>query len=172
MQSLWDVSEQPEHEIEGRRNDGQDSPLEIPYTKAIQGSLWDALRLAEPERARSAHRQRYLHERVEAGAIQTLSNADLISMLMIVDPEDEGIAAKIQELVAGYNLTELMQADIGELQEKLGRMKATQLKALLEMARRLTIPVEERYIIKTPLDAAALVMPDMTYLDHEELRLL
>ncbi|MFL5703482.1 MAG: RadC family protein, partial [Ktedonobacteraceae bacterium] len=55
----------------------------------------------------------------------------------------------------------------------LGEAKAAQLKAALEIGRRLgTLQSETKYQIKSPGDAANLVMLEMTYLDHEQMRIL
>src|SRR5262249_48071463 len=51
--------------------------------------------------------------------------------------------------------------------------KAVQIQATLELARRLTIPkTEEKYTIRSPYDAAMLLIPEMAHLDHEEMRVL
>jgi DNA repair protein RadC len=47
-----------------------------------------------------------------------------------------------------------------------------QLKAVLELARRLTLPAPERSRITCVQDAAKLLLPEMAHLDHEELRVL
>ena len=55
----------------------------------------------------------------------------------------------------------------------LREAKAAQLKAALEIGRRLgTLQSETKYQIKSPGDAANLVMLEMTYLDHEQMRIL
>ena len=47
--------------------------------------------------------------------------------------------------------------------------KASQLKAALEIGRRLSLlQPDEKYQITSPKDAANLVMLEMTYLDHEQ----
>ena len=51
--------------------------------------------------------------------------------------------------------------------------KAAQLKAALEIGRRLSLSqLEEKYQIKSPADAANLVMLEMAFLDLEQLRVL
>jgi hypothetical protein len=50
----------------------------------------------------------------------------------------------------------------------LGTAKAAQLKAALEIGRRLGLTqLDEKYQIKSPADAANLVMMEMAFLDHE-----
>jgi DNA repair protein RadC len=55
----------------------------------------------------------------------------------------------------------------------LGEAKACAVKAALEISKRLSRElVEERYKIKSPMDVANLVMVDMAFLDHEEMRVV
>jgi len=55
----------------------------------------------------------------------------------------------------------------------LGVAKAAQLKAALEIGRRLGLSqLDEKYQIKSPADAANLVMMEMAFLDHEQMRIL
>ena len=68
-----------------------------------------------------------------------------------------------------------MRAEFGELcaEYGLGAAKASQLKAALEIGRRLgSMQSNEKYQITSPKDAANLVMMEMTYLDHEQMRIL
>jgi len=72
-------------------------------------------------------------------------------------------------------LQELLRIDFGELSttHQLGDAKAAQLQAVVELARRLTLPHNtQRYQILSPADAANLVQAEMSFLDHEELRVL
>src|SRR6266568_5096309 len=55
----------------------------------------------------------------------------------------------------------------------MGEAKSAQVKAALEIGRRLgTLHVDARYKISTPADAANLVMLDLAYLDTEQMRIL
>ncbi len=55
----------------------------------------------------------------------------------------------------------------------LGMAKTAQLKAALEIGRRMgMLQSEERYQIRSSADAANLVMQDMMYLDHEQMRII
>ena len=70
-------------------------------------------------------------------------------------------------------MRQLLSVDFGELSAHFGEARAAQLQAVLETARRLTLPTDqEKYTIKSPQDAAALVRAEMEFLDHEELRVL
>jgi len=195
MGSLWDEqSHQPEQPNSGEA--GNETPiLPLPdsgaqsgeilqgdiaephflYAQPIQGALWE-LTIGGVVQSSSASRpspqHRRLREQVEQRGVHALADADLIALLISAQAGNEEIATRIRTILAGRSLVELLQEDIGELQHELGPAEATQVKAVLEMARRLTAPLPERYMITSPADAAAIVMPDMAYLDHEEVRVL
>ena len=72
-------------------------------------------------------------------------------------------------------LAGLAKAGFGELcQERgLGEAKAAQLKAALELGRRLmSTQPEERLVVKSPADIANLLQAEMSFLEQEELRLV
>src|SRR5512146_2052421 len=69
----------------------------------------------------------------------------------------------------------LARASVDELcaVHGLGEAKAAQIKAALELGRRLlNAAPHDRPQIKSPADAAGLVMLDMGLLDHEQLRVI
>ena len=73
------------------------------------------------------------------------------------------------------SLPGLVRADFRELcaEYGLGEAKSAQVKAALEIGRRLAlVQVDTRYKISTPQDAANLVMLEMAYLDTEQMRVL
>jgi DNA repair protein RadC len=83
------------------------------------------------------------------------------------------LAAKLLVLYGG--LGGLMGADLAKLcrEHGLGEAKAAQVKAALELGRRLQLEQPEaRYRITSPADAARLVMMEMAYLEHEEMWIL
>ncbi len=68
-----------------------------------------------------------------------------------------------------------MRADFRELcaEHGMGEAKSSQVKAALEIGRRLAlVQVDARYKISTPQEVANLVMPEMAYLDTEQMRVL
>src|SRR6266568_1671619 len=90
-------------------------------------------------------------------------------------------ALSLAELLANMLLTRygglpgLVRADFRELcaQHGMGEAKSAQVKAALEIGRRLgTLHVDARYKISTPAEAANLVMLDLAYLDTEQMRIL
>src|SRR5437763_2268539 len=116
-----------------------------------------------------------LQDRVQRRGVTTLSSAELLTLVLRTGEASESIVPRLYTLLSSYSVQQLLHIDFGELcqQYGLGEAKAAQLQAVLEVARRLTIPRdEEKYTIKSPLDAANLVRPEMEFLDHEELRVL
>ena len=68
-----------------------------------------------------------------------------------------------------------MRADFAELcaEYGMGEAKSAQVKAALELGRRLAhLQVDARFRIRTPADAANLVMLELAYLDTEQMRIL
>lgn len=79
------------------------------------------------------------------------------------------------ELLARFDgLSGLIHASVTELQEiaGIGQARAAQLKAALELGRRAIKPDTDRPKVKSPEDAAALLLPEMRYLEQEELRVM
>lgn len=116
-----------------------------------------------------------LRNRVSRDGVQTLSNGELLTLVLSTEQGSEGVLERMRQLFEHHSFKELMQMDIGELLRKhrLGEAKSVQLLSLLEIARRLTIPsTDEKYQIRSPADAARLVIPEMAYLDHEVFRVL
>lgn len=69
----------------------------------------------------------------------------------------------------------LVKASLQELQQVpgIGPSKAAQIKAALELGRRLmTTSPEDRPQVKSPADAAKLLMPEMSLLEQEHLRVV
>jgi DNA repair protein RadC len=148
---------------------------EFHYDHVTQHSLWthgaDTTESPQPSRATVKH----LRERLQVSGVAVLSTADLLAIVLGTGPSPPGIIRQMQTLFASTSLQELLRIDFGELSTThlLGDAKAAQLQAVVELARRLTLPAEaERYHIRSPADAATLVRADMSYLDHEEMRVL
>ena len=148
---------------------------EFRYTQAIQHSLWTHGKDETDSAGQRTENIKQLRERLQVSGVSVLSNAELLSIVFGTGSSTPGVIREVQTLIASMSLQELLTLDFGELSRKylLGDAKAAQLQAVLELARRLTVPVtKERYQIVSPGDAANLVMADMSYLDHEELRVI
>ncbi len=123
--------------------------------------------LSEDERPR---------ERLKNLGAQVLSSAELIAILLRVGVRGENAVQVGQRLLQTFNgLTGLHRAPFEELvqQHGIGEAKAAQIKAAIELGRRLTVESpDERPTINSPADAAALIKYEMSALEQEQLRVL
>lgn len=115
-------------------------------------------------------------ERLERYGAGTLTNAELLAILLRVGSVGENVIDLASRLLKEYGgLAGLLKADLEQLREAhgMGLAKATQVKAALELARRLNLLTPEaRPQIKSPADVAQLLMIEMGYLAQEQLRVL
>jgi DNA repair protein RadC len=115
-------------------------------------------------------------ERLAALGPQALSNAELIAILLRVGVKGENAVQVGQRLLNKFGgLTGLHRAPFAELKKEHGLKdaKAAQIKAAIELGRRLTLESpEERPSINSPADAAALVQYEMSALEQEHLRVI
>ncbi|KUK82005.1 MAG: DNA repair protein RadC [Pelotomaculum thermopropionicum] len=116
-------------------------------------------------------RERLLKEGAEA-----LSDVELLAILLRTGSRATTALDLASLLMARFkNLHRLVDAAVEELSDVkgVGPAKASQVKAALELARRLAQFSEaSRPVIKSPDDAAALVMEEMRHLDREHFRAL
>ena len=115
-------------------------------------------------------------ERLQHYGAQALSTSELLAIILRTGTTQENVLELASKLLVKYGgLAGLTRAEFGELCNEygLGVAKASQLKAALELGRRLGMQQsDERYQIRSSTDAANLVMQDMMYLDHEQMRIL
>jgi DNA repair protein RadC len=115
-------------------------------------------------------------ERLLLRGVNAVSNAELLAIILRTGVQDENVVRVAQRLLAGYgNLAGLVQASIAELEseKELGPAKVAQLKAALELGRRMLVESpEERPQVRSPADAANLVMSEMGLLEQENLRIM
>ena len=115
-------------------------------------------------------------ERLLAHGAASLSNSELLAILLRTGTNKaSAIDLAEQPLVEFKELVILMDASVEEMicVRGIGEVKAIQIKAALELGRRMTIlPAAERPAIKSPDDVVALVMGEMRYLDREHFRAL
>jgi DNA repair protein RadC len=115
-------------------------------------------------------RQRLLSQ--GAGA---LSDAELVA-LVIGNGELEHAQQVAQRLLTeAGGVVGLQRLSIEELQQidDIGDVRAARIKAALELTRRLVIAgFDERFQIRTPSDAAQLMLIEMSHLDQEHLRVI
>jgi DNA repair protein RadC len=107
---------------------------------------------------------------------QSLSTGELIALVLSTGPTREDALALAQRLLSDQQgligLAKLSLAELARL-PGVGLAKACQLQAVLELGRRLAYEaIESRPTISSPADAANLLMPDMSLLEQEHLRVL
>ncbi|MDO8753077.1 MAG: DNA repair protein RadC [Anaerolineales bacterium] len=115
-------------------------------------------------------------ERLASLGAQALSSAELIAILLRVGVKGENAVAVGQRLLNKFGgLSGLHRAPFNELKKQHGiaEAKAAQIKAAIELGRRLTLESpEERPTVNSPADAAALVAYEMSALEQEHLRVI
>jgi DNA repair protein RadC len=148
----------------------------------VQQSILPGLEPPDPPHQPSAglqHRREALRElpaaelpavRLRWSGAQALASAELLEVVV-------GAHRDLGRLLMAtfHGLEGLVRASLQELQEVpgIGPSKAARIKAALELGTRLmTIPPEDRPQISSPADAAHLLMPEMSYLQQEHLRVV
>ena len=116
-------------------------------------------------------RERLLH--FGAGA---LSNTELLAIILRSGTRDENVVRFAQRILTKFGgLPGLARANTTQLtnEKGLGPAKVAQLKAALELGRRLlAVSHDERVQVRSPADAANMVMSEMSLLEQEELRVM
>lgn len=115
-------------------------------------------------------------ERLASLGPQALTNAELIAILLRVGVQGENAVEVGQRLLTKFGgLRGLHRAPFKVLMDQhgMGEAKASQIKAAIELGRRLTLEApEEKPAINSPADAAALLQYDMSALEQEHLRVM
>ena len=115
-------------------------------------------------------------ERLQKKGAESLSTSDLIAIILRTGTQRENAIELASKLLIKYSgLSGLMGASFHELCNEygLGAAKAAQLKAALEMGKRLSMEMpDKKYQIRSADDAANLVRMELMYLDHEEMHIL
>lgn len=138
--------------------------------------------MAENNPPRPTYRITDLHdderprERLQNLGPQALSNAELIAILLRVGVPGENAVQVGQRLLQKFGgIAGIHRAPFDELlsQHGIGEAKAAQIKAAIELGRRLTLESpEERPTINSPADAASLIQYEMQALEQEHLRVM
>jgi DNA repair protein RadC len=115
-------------------------------------------------------------ERLARLGAQVLSNAELLAILLRVGVHGENAVQVGARLLHTFDgLLGLQRASYEDVrsQHGLGAAKSAQIIAAIELGRRLTLESpDERPVINSPADAAALVRYEMSALEQEHLRVL
>jgi len=115
-------------------------------------------------------------ERLKESGPGSLSNSELLAIILGTGTAAEnvlGLATRVLTRFGG--LAGLARASFGELctERGVGKAKAAQVKAALELGRRLSSTQPEgRAVVRSPQDVANLLKAEMGFLDQEQLRVV
>jgi DNA repair protein RadC len=113
-------------------------------------------------------------ERLEHYGAASLSTAELMAIILRIGSREENVIMLAQRLLTCYGgLSGLAAASFEELAgiKGVGRVKAIELKAAFELGKRLLVAApHERPVVKSPADAANLLLMEMGPLEQEHLR--
>jgi DNA repair protein RadC len=112
---------------------------------------------------------------VQVGA-EALSTAELLAIILRTGARGESVLRLAERILVDFgSLPGLSRASVTELTtvHGMGTVKAIEIKAALEIGRRLiTAAPEERPRVASPGDAANLLRSEMMYLEQEHLRVI
>src|SRR5579884_4378516 len=115
-------------------------------------------------------------ERLQQHGAECLGTPELIAIILRTGTARDNVIELSNRLLAKYGgLSGLLSADFHELCNEygLGAAKTAQLKAALELGKRLSMEQpDKKYQIRSADDAARLVRMEMMHLDHEEMYVL
>lgn len=115
-------------------------------------------------------------ERLARAGEGALSTTELVAIILRTGVGGESALDLARRLLSRYGgLPGLARASFTELQSEkgLGEAKTAQVKAALEMGRRMLLAApEDRFIVRSPADVAQLLMAEMGHLEQEHFRVL
>jgi len=120
---------------------------------------------------RDVHLEDRPRERLIRQGAESLSNQELLAILLRTGTKEESVLVLANRVLTVFErLHHLKHATIEEMVaiKGIGEVKAIQLLAAIELGRRLAQKQnDEKFTIRSPQDAAAYLMPDMTSLNQE-----
>lgn len=115
-------------------------------------------------------------ERLKECGVAALSNSELLAIILRTGTAAENVLGLANRLLSKFGgLVGIARASFGELctLQGVGQAKAAQLKAALELGRRLSATQpEDKTVVRSPQDVANLLMADMALLDQEHLKVV
>lgn len=114
-------------------------------------------------------------ERLVQHGADKLSSGELLAILLVHGRRGASALALGQQLLARHGLAGLARVSVPELAATpgCGLVKACQIKAALELGRRVALHEPQAAVrIGSPADAARLLGPEMSMLDQEHLRVM
>lgn len=120
---------------------------------------------------RDVHEADRPRERLIRQGAQSLSNQELLAILLRTGTKQESVLALANKVLTNFEkLHALKHATLEEIVviKGIGEAKAVQLLAAIELGRRLAQKeTDSRFTIRSPDDAASFLMPEMTSLTQE-----
>jgi DNA repair protein RadC len=115
-------------------------------------------------------------ERLRKNGPAMLSNSELLAIILRTGTAAENVLGLASRLLSKFGSVDgIARASFGELcaTQGVGHAKAAQIKAALELGRRSSAAqFNEKAVIRSPQDVASLLMPEMSPLDQEHLRVI
>lgn len=114
-------------------------------------------------------------EKMFALGSEALSDQEILAILLRTGTKEKSALELAEDLLKKGGLTSLTQVSIEELRlcKGMGLAKAAQLKAAVELSKRLTRQsLGPKPVIRSPKDAADLILAEMSYLDREHFRVI
>jgi len=120
------------------------------------------------------------YEKLEAFGAEKLSNAELLAIIIKTGTKDKTVVTIAQEILnlkgntIDDNLRFLQDLSIEDFMKikGIGKVKAIQLKAVCELTKRISRPINNKIKIKNSKDVADLLMPEMKYEKREIAKVL
>ncbi len=114
-------------------------------------------------------------EKLKVYGSKSLSDHELLAILLRTGTKEKSALDLAHDILERGGLVSLTQASVEELSQRrgIGLAKAAQIIAAVELSKRLSRQsMGVRPVIKTPQDAAQLVIAEMAYLDREHFKVI
>ncbi len=121
------------------------------------------------------------YEKLEIYGAENLSNAELLAIIVKTGTKEQSSVSIAQEILKlkentnQDNLRFLQELSLEEFMQikGVGKVKAIQLKAVCELTKRISRPINnQKKTIKSPKDVADLLMPELRYEKREIVKVL
>ena len=117
------------------------------------------------------------YEKLEMYGEKVLSNSELLAIILKTGTKEQTAVSIAQNILAindKQDLRSLQQISLNELKKikGIGRVKAIQIKAVCEIAKRMSRPIDLNTKIKEPRDIANLLMEELRYEKREYVKLI
>ncbi|WP_083842027.1 RadC family protein [Fictibacillus macauensis] len=110
-------------------------------------------------------------ERLLAKGPEALANHELLAIILRTGSRHESVLQLANRIIRHFEgLRSLKNVSISELKEihGIGNAKAVELLAAIELGRRMSqLPMEDRYVIRSPEDGAQYMMEELRFLEQE-----